>query len=248
MRKYFGYCRVSTENQRDDKTIGLQQEALTLYSQNNKLEIVTVFKDEGISGGLQNRPELMELLHNLENSPEIEGVLIYKLDRLARDVVIQENLIKEFQKLGKRVISTVEPDLDSNDPTRKLVRQILGVISEYEKSMITMRLSGGRFSKARKGGYAGGRVPLGYKVNKTTHSLVPDKLEAKTVRMIKYLKRYKKLSFGKIAKLLNEEGVPTKRGGKWNAYTVWYILNNPIYHGVIHYGRIKEKSQHQALL
>jgi len=183
LKKVFGYCRVSTENQKEEKTIDIQEEALKKHAEDNGLELLSIFKDEGISGSLEQRPGLTQLLSLLTNSPEIDGVLIYKLDRLARDVVIQENLIKEFQRLGKRVLSTLEPDLDSNDPTRKLVRQILGVISEYERAIITMRLSGGRISKASKGGYAGGGVPYGYTADPLKHSLVQHDAEAKVVRV-----------------------------------------------------------------
>ena len=61
--------------------------------------LVNIFKDNGISGAseLENRPELAKLFSYAEENKEIEGVLIFKLDRLARDIYIQEHLIKKLK-------------------------------------------------------------------------------------------------------------------------------------------------------
>ncbi len=152
--KLVGYCRVSTENQKEEGTIEIQKSALSQYEAQNGHELVTVFCDEGVSGGLEDRPALSELFFYLEEHPEAEGVLIYKLDRLARDLYIQEHLIKKLESLDKKLLSIKEPNLESTDPMRKAFRQFMGIVAELEKAFITMRLSGGRVNKARKGGYA----------------------------------------------------------------------------------------------
>ena len=70
---------------------------LKKYADKNGCELVKIFKDNGISGAseLENRPGLAELFSDAENNKEIEEVLIFKLDRLARDLYIQEHLIKK---------------------------------------------------------------------------------------------------------------------------------------------------------
>ena len=163
----------------------------------------------------------------------IDGILIFKLDRLARDVRIQENLIHDIQtRKGKRIISVQESDLDSKDPTRVLVRQILGSFSQYEKSQIAMRLSLGRLNKARKGGYAGGSRPTGYRVE--NKDLFINEMEASTVKAIFRMKANHK-GLREIARELNRGNYPTTRGGAWYAATVRYILNNSIYRGASDY-------------
>jgi site-specific DNA recombinase len=156
--RLIGYARVSTDNQANEGTIEIQLHALREYAALNGHELVDTFTDEGVSGGLEHRPGLSLLFEYLDEHDDVDGVLIFKLDRLARDLMIQENLIRDFEKKGKRIISTKEPDLDSKDATRVFIRQILGSVSQYEKAIITMRLSGGRHNKARKGLHAGGRV------------------------------------------------------------------------------------------
>lgn len=240
-----GYCRVSTDNQKDEGTIELQERALDEYAHTNGYELVRIFKDEGISGGLEDRPALVEMFDYLEEHEDISGVLIYKLDRLARDLYIQEHLIKKLEQLNKKLISTKEPDLDSSDPMRKAFRQFMGIVAELEKAFITMRLSGGRINKARKGGYAGGSVALGYKAR--NKELTIDSTQAEVVRTIFKLKRKRK-GLREIARQMNEMRIPTARGGKWYAGTIKYILKNPIYKGLLNYKGVKAKNPSLALL
>lgn len=231
--KVLGYARVSTDNQKDEGTIDLQKNALKEYADAHGYDLIKTFCDEGVSGGLENRPALSELFDNLEETDGIAGVLIYKLDRLARDLYIQETLIKQLEKLGKKLFSTKEPDLDSSDPMRKAFRQFMGIVAELEKAFITMRLSGGRINKAKKGKFAGGGVALGYRTK--SKELAIDNQEADTVREIFIMKRKRKMGLWEIARALNEQGKPTARGGRWYAGTVKYILNNPLYKGFLSY-------------
>jgi site-specific DNA recombinase len=240
-KKLVGYCRVSTDNQKEEGTIEIQENGLMEYAEQNGYELVTIFKDEGVSGGLENRPGLVELFNYLEADNQTEGVLIYKLDRLARDLYIQEHLIKKLEMLHRSILSVKEPNLDSSDPMRKAFRQFMGIVAELEKAFITMRLSGGRINKARKGGYAGGRVPLGYIAE--NNDLKIDGVAIKLVKEIFYLRRYKKLGYRKIARFMNNKNAPTVRGGKWHPATVKYILNNNLYRGRIAYKNVEFKRQ-----
>lgn len=231
------YCRVSTDNQKEEGTIDLQTDAIQEFCKSKNFELITTFKDEGVSGGLEDRPALSDLFAYLEGEQgaEIDGVVIWKLDRLARDLYIQEHLIKKLELLNKKIISTKEADLDSSDPMRKAFRQFMGVVSELEKAFITMRLSGGRINKAKKGGYAGGGVALGYSTK--DKELLKDDAESKTIQLVFSLK--KNLSMNAIARKLNSEGQKTKRGGLWYASTISYILKNPLYRGKYEYRDIE---------
>jgi site-specific DNA recombinase len=231
-KRLVGYCRVSTDNQKEEGTIEIQRDALKEYAQAKGFELCAVFSDEGVSGGLEDRPGLSGLFDFLEAAPDVAGVLIFKLDRLARDLYIQEHLIKKLEGLGKELISIKEPDLDSKDPMRKAFRQFMGIVAELEKAFITMRLSGGRIHKARKGGYAGGRAALGYLVKDKALSI--DEVGAETVRSIFRMNR-EGMTLRAIAQTLNDRSVPTARGGRWYAGTVRYMLSNPIYEGLYAY-------------
>lgn len=214
MKRLIGYARVSTDNQRD----------------------------EGISGSkdLDNRPRLVEIFDCLESHSDIGGVLIFKLDRLARDLYIQEHLLRKLQDMKKTLISIKEPDICSNDPMRKAFRQFMGIVSELEKSFITMRLSGGRLNKARKGGYSGGCPAIG-------KELTIDAVSAATVRPIFTLRNDRNMSLREIAAYLNDTGTAMARGGRWYAGTVKYILDNSIYQGLVEYSGVKAHNAELAL-
>lgn len=244
--KLVGYCRVSTDNQKEEGTIEIQEKSLKKYANKNNYDLIKIFKDNGVSGSLENRPGLAELFNFIETNKEIEGVLIFKLDRLARDLYIQEHLFKKLELLNVKLLSIKEKNLDSKDPMRKAFRQFMGIVSELEKAFITMRLSGGRINKAQKGGFAGGVTALGY-LSKDKE-LIIDKEQAEIIKLIFSMKRYKRMGLREIARELNEKGIPSPRGKRWYGGTIKYILENPLYKGIAHYKDNKVKNIGLALI
>ena len=241
MKHMIGYVRVSTELQeRNGYGLKIQEDRIKAFASSMGYKLIKIFKDEGVSGALRDRPALVELLDFAEQYKGIElSLAILRLDRLARDLLIQENLIADFQKKGLEVISIDEPDLCSNDPTRKLFRQMKGMLAEYEKSMITLRMSAGRLKKVEMGkGYAGGNVAYGFRVANGDYEPVPEEIEV-VKRIFKLRRKYKSrkpMSYQKIADLLNEEEVKASNGKKWYAATVRIIHKNRFYKGVQRYG------------
>ncbi len=244
-KKALAYYRVSTDLQKEEGTIEVQKMKVREFAIKNEYLIIEEFSDDGFSGGLSDRPGLKNLL-DLLNNTEAEYIIIYKLDRLARDLYIQEGLIKEFNKNEKQLISALEPDLDSSDPFRKAFRQMLGVFSEFERAMIALRLEGGRERKAKNGGWHGGKI-YGYDNNEG--NLVINQQEAKTIMLIFNLKRKKK-SLKIIANTLTDLSIPTKRGNeKWSPSTIKKILSNPIYKkGLISYKGERYQSAVELIL
>jgi len=233
----FAYIRVSSDIQvKDGYGLRIQKEAIEKYARQNNLAIAEVFSEEGISGTLRERPALVQLFNALGEG-KVCKVVILRLDRLARDLLIQENLIADFQKRGAELLSVDEPDLCSSDPTRKLFRQMKGAIAEYEKAMITLRMSAGRMAKASQGKYAGGSVPFGYRVANGQHEPIAEKAEV--VRRIFSLRRKqrsgKQFSLRRIAELLNSEGAMSPTDAPWNPQSVNRVLRNEIYRGTLKY-------------
>jgi len=244
VEKIAGYIRVSTVAQAEDgHGLANQAEAIREYCAANSYELVRLYEERGVSGanGIEGREELPLLLADLE-AGEFEGVVIVRLDRLARDLMLQENILSDIRKRGGELVSIAEPDLCSDDNTRTLIRQIMGAIAEYEKKLIVARLAGGRRRKVRQGGYAGGWLPLGYKAGGEGREarVVIDPGEAKVVLQI-FTEYAKGKSMRKIGEDLEAGGITTRRGGKWAAATVAAILTNEAYTGNGHQAVIDEK-------
>ena len=139
----------------------------------------------------------------------VKTVIIEMLNRLSRDLMIQEIIIKDFQKHGFSLISATEVDgLLDGDPTRDLVRQVLGAISQYEKRMLVLKLKCARDRKKRKFGKCEGR--------KSYAERDPELLaQVKKLRR-KKKGRIRKMSFAKIAQILNEQGFKNAVGDPLN--------------------------------
>lgn len=218
MVKAFGYLRVSGKGQVNGDGFTRQQKAIEKYAKDNGIEIHRIYRDEGVSGGLADRPALAEMIVDLEmNGQGVKTVIVEKLDRVARDLMIQETIIQDFREHGISLISAIEgADLLDNDATRKLVRQILGAIAEYEKTMLVQKLRVARQRKKANVGKCEGR--------KSYKEAAP-----KTVTYIRRLRRKprnrKRKSYKKIAEILNSEGIPTLNGQAWNLQTVKNALS-----------------------
>ena len=109
-------------------------------------------------------------------------------------------------------MSVAEPDLMANDPTRVLMRQLMGAVAQYDKSQIVAKLRGARMRKRAKEGRCEGRKPYGHYAG-----------EQEVIERMKAL-RAEGLGFDRIAVRLNDEGVPTRTRGRWHGVAVNRIL------------------------
>jgi DNA invertase Pin-like site-specific DNA recombinase len=212
--KAHAYLRVSGKGQVEGDGFARQLKAIREYAAAHDIKIVHVYRDEGVSGtkDLENRPAFVEMMTAL-HSNGTTLVLVEKLDRLARDLMIQETIIGDLRKSGFDLISVMEPDLLQDDPSRKLMRQIFGAIAEYEKTMIVLKLRGARARVRARSGRCEGRKPFGYFEG-----------EASVLAHIKAL-RTDGLGFDRIASRLNEEKIPTRTDKPWHGVVVNRILS-----------------------
>lgn len=167
--KAFAYLRVSGVNQIEGDGFERQALAVMTYANQHGIEIEQIFREEGVSGKkeLEDRPALQELLAALESNPDVKTILIERLDRLARDLMVQETIIADLKKSGYTLISVAEPDLCVDDPSRKLMRQIFGAIAEYDRAMIVLKLRGARERTKKKVGRCEGQKPFGHYPNES---------------------------------------------------------------------------------
>ncbi len=127
--------------------------------------------------------------------------------------MVQETIIADLRKHGFELVSVAEPDLMANDPTRILVRQMMGAVAQYEKSQIVLKLRGARMRKRAKEGRCEGRKPYGFFEG-----------EAAALERAKAL-RAEGFGLDRIAARLNEEHVPTRTGRPWHGVVVNRILS-----------------------
>jgi len=221
--KAFSYLRVSGKSQVEGDGFPRQRATINRQAKSIGAKIVQEFADEGISGAsdLDERPALLALFSAIEGNG-IRTVIVERADRLARDVLVSEVLLAKFRKLGVVLIDGESgAELTTNDPdnpTGTLIRQILSVIAQFEKTSIVAKLKKARARKRAEDGRCEGRKPFGDRPG-----------EELAIERMKLLRRKqqgkeRRMSFAKIAEAMNDEGFQTRTGARWKASTVQQIL------------------------
>ncbi len=206
------YLRVSGKAQAGADRDGFprQREAIDRFAKGHGYEIVGEYRDEGISGTLEleNRPALTALLARIKSNG-VRTIIVERADRLARDLMAGEIILRELAKHNAKVLTADGHDLSAidGDPTRTLIRQVLASVAQFEKTVLVTKLRAARQRKRARGDRVEGVRPYGYFPRK-----FPE--EAKVIQRMKALRKKPKngprLSYDAIAQQLNAEGIPTR--------------------------------------
>jgi len=195
-----------------------------------------IFIDDGYSGGNLDRPGITRIRKLVQNS-EIQCVIVYKIDRLSRNIVDAVDLVlAEWD--GRCYLKCVMEPIDTTTDLGRVIFSILATFADFERSQIRTRTFSGKVKRATQGKNPGGRVPYGYKIGPSPGEVLIDEEQAPVVRRI-FTLNAEGLGARAIADTLNREGIPAEHGGKWGKSSVQKILANPKYAGIWQYGRTR---------
>jgi len=238
------YARVSSEQQREEKTIASQTASLIEFAKSHDLEVPGewVFEDEGYSGATLERPGL-ERIRDLAAEGQIQVVLAYSPDRLSRKYAYQILLIEEFARHGVETVFVKSPPGGSAED--QLLVQFQGMIAEYERAQILERSRRGKRHRAHAGEISVmSGAPYGYryirKTDEAPAAYLVQEAEARVVQRVYQMYTVEGLSIGEITRQLNTERIPTRKASaRWERSTVWALLRNPAYRGVACFGKTR---------
>jgi DNA invertase Pin-like site-specific DNA recombinase len=207
----YGYMRCSGLGQVDGDTWDRQRAAIEKKALAESWVLDMVVAEEGICGATEGsaRPAWAHLLSICQPG---DRIVVERLDRFARSLMTQEVMLADLRKRNVTLISALEADIDSSDPTRTLVRQVLGAIAEYDRAMVTSKLRHAREQVRARSGKCEGRKAYG-----DNHQ------EVAVVARMRAL-RADGLSFAAVAARLNDEGIRPRSARRWSAATVCNIL------------------------
>jgi DNA invertase Pin-like site-specific DNA recombinase len=232
MESAVSYLRCSGESQILGDTWDRQNESIAKFASVRGFEIVSEFRDEGVTGKmeLEGRTGLSACIAYVQEYG-IKTVLCESSDRLARDMIVAEVIVREFQKIGVRVFAASSGiDLtegDDSNPTAKLIRQILAAVAEFDRCVVVLKLKAARTRIKEQGRAPGaknyspdpirnrnaeGRHPFGWKPG--------EEPILKQMHMLKGLGMTPKT----IAAKLNESGILSRYGLPWRGSTISKIL------------------------
>lgn len=223
------YCRVSTEEQAENGySMEAQEERLLAYAKSLDLDVLKIYRDGGFSGTNIERPGLQMLLEGIKNKV-YDVVLIYKLDRFSRSQKDTLDMLEDVLLANNCDLISLSESFDTSTAFGRAMIGILSVFAQLERENILERYMSGKIIKAKKGGYNGGNIPLGY-------DRVGDKF------VLNENAKYIKLAFDMY---LQNYGIPTinkkiphKTRGQIRSW-----LKSPFYAGRIKFNDIVEPNE-----
>ena len=213
---------------------------------NIKEENIKIYQDEGFTGYNTNRPQFQEMIKDIRNK-KIKCVIVYRLDRISRNVTDFCNLKNEFIKYNTDFISVTE-NFDTSTPMGRAMLMISSVFAQLERDTIAERIRDNMYELAKTGRWLGGNTPLGYKSEKVETLSVDGKRknlykldivfeEAEIIKLI-WNKMCELKSLSKLEVYLLQKGIKTRNGNNFTRFSLITILKNPVY--VIADNKIKD--------
>ncbi len=223
------------------ESIGNQVELCREYVRNffgeEYAEACVVFEDEGFSGGNLNRPAFRDMMEGVRKH-QFKAIVVYRLDRISRNISDFTSLIDELTKLEVSFVS-IREQFDTSTPMGRAMMFIISVFSQLERETIAERIRDNMHELAKTGRWLGGNAPTGFKseaVSKVTvdgktrksFKLVPIPEEAEIPKMIFDLYTETDSLTAVEAELLRRR-IKTKQGKDFTRFAIKAILQNPVY-------------------
>ncbi len=245
----FGFVRVSTDKQ-EELSPDSQEKLIRDYAKNNNIILLKIFFEIGVSGRHASKRQTFQEMIAAAKAPDhpVDVILVWKFSRFARnqeESIVYKSLLKKQNNVD--VVSVSEPLVDG--PFGSLIERIIEWMDEYYSIRLSGEVFRGMKENALRGSFQA-RPPLGYKAagHGKPPVIVPE--EAKIIRIIfdKYVND--SMGFFDIARHLNFLGLKTSHGKSFERRSIEYIIQNPMYCGMIRWNRtnnttneIKDKSE-----
>ena len=149
--KAYAYLRTSSLANADGDSKDRQLDSIKRYAKNNKYDLIGQYYDCGVSGTTEScdREGFTQMIVDMLAN-DIKYIFVENASRLARDLMVQEFILNDARKKGIEVIDSsgiVLTDDNENDPSKVLIRQMMGSFFQFEKSNLVNKLKSGRIRK-----------------------------------------------------------------------------------------------------
>ncbi len=219
------YARFSSHAQNEQSIEGQLKECYA-FAERSGLRIVHEYIDRALTGTTDKRPEFLQMIEDSKRKG-FQFVVVYQLDRFARNRYDSATYKAKLKKNGVRVLSAKENITD--DASGILIEGVLESMAEYYSAELSQKIKRGIAISASKCKFFGGKVPLGYKIDEKKDYVIDEDTAPIVKRMFEMLASG--YNYAQIARYLNERGIPTSTGGKWGKNSFNSIFSNRRYLG-----------------
>ena len=219
------YARFSSHAQNEQSIEGQLAECYN-FAQRNDLRITHEYIDRALTGTTDKRPEFLQMIEDSKRKG-FQFVVVYQLDRFARNRYDSATYKAKLKKNGVRVLSAKENITD--DASGILIEGVLESMAEYYSAELSQKIKRGIAISASKCKFFGGKVPLGYKIDEKKDYVINEETAPIVKRMFEMLAGG--YNYAQIARYMNERGIPTATGGKWGKNSFNSIFSNRRYLG-----------------
>lgn len=225
------YARFSSHAQNEQSIEGQLAECRA-FAERNNLRIVHEYIDRALTGTTDKRPDFLQMIEDSKRKG-FQFVIVYQLDRFARNRYDSATYKAKLKKNGVRVLSAKENITD--DASGILIEGVLESMAEYYSAELSQKIKRGIAISASKCKYFGGSVPLGYKVDEQKNFVVNEETAPLVKTIFEMFVGGR--TYADIIRFLNERGIKTSQGGLWNKSSFHRIFSNRrylgkyIYHG-----------------
>ena len=219
------YARYSSHSQTEASIEG-QLAVCHEYAERNNLKVVHEYIDRALTGTSDKRPEFQQMISDSDRKM-FNYVLVYQLDRFARDRYDSATYKHKLKKNGVRVISAKENI--TGDASGILMESVLEGMAEYYSAELAQKIKRGMNLNAQRCKFNGGRGTFGYSIDEEKNYVI-NPSQAEWVRRIfdMYINR---TSITEICKYLNDHDVKTTTNSKWEYDAIRKVLENEKYIG-----------------
>ena len=219
------YARFSSHAQNEQSIEGQLKECYA-FAERSGLRIVHEYIDRALTGTTDKRPEFLQMIEDSKRKG-FQFVVVYQLDRFARNRYDSATYKAKLKKNGVRVLSSKENITD--DASGILIEGVLESMAEYYSAELSQKIKRGIAISASKCKFFGGKVPLGYKIDEKKDYVINEETAPIVRRMFEMLAGG--YNYAQIARYMNERGIPTATGGKWGKNSFNSIFSNRRYLG-----------------
>jgi len=223
------YARFSSHTQNEQSIEGQIKECYAFAKRNDYI-VIAEYIDRGLSGTTDNRPEFQKMIED-SSKKYFEGILVYQLDRFARNRYDSAIYKSRLKKNGVRVLSARENI--SDDASGILVEGLLESMAEYYSAELSQKVKRGMDMNAEKCLCTGGNIALGYRVDNEKKFQIDDNTAPIVEKIFDMYASGKTVA--QINAHLNEMQIRTARGGAFNKNSLRKILTNKRYIGIYTY-------------